>query len=1272
MNRLLGPALAALMLGVALPAMAHDNLQLNAEHGAVKDTIQHEYQTLPYIEDALVTLRRLIRETEASHGNNSPEIGLLLLDIGEGAVRRGLLLTGEEQIDGLNRGLTALAAGDNLVTEWERDYPQATTARARAYFMRARALMALGQFEGAELAMRDSLGLHSYRFGESAWQLQVFPFLFDAVQTPEKKLAVAQGELQLAQAIYGNNSRVDEAHQRVRQAMTLGNEGLAGYDAARTAAIALADANDPDAAYAALAAALPATPQDRTIFSARIKPTPFFIYGDPDASYRNSWDDLQKNPTLDAYDKVATRFMVDHDLQPYIEDGRNNLSTLLSVLLNHYEAGERDAARDFCRLLPPNYGGYVEATLPTYCDALNWADWNLSQGVVGTSTRLIEASLDLLPPPDQSSDAEQDYRWRALAGLLEMEAYYGSADTFFAAYEEVSRSPLQPSGEMNFYAAVISDNAEQALANLDGVLMPRAPNVQTDSIVGTRSITEKLSLVGGATAGSICTSSDEAIAPILRGVMCITGNQPDLVPYEAIERDIRSGAINRATAGVTDWPFLEISKNPTISAAIADNISAFIPGLLRDFTYRDLSPREQAFMQAPISHDDFAKAVDYGILSLMDEDFDPAHITLALLNAGELDLARSWASWGARLYETSEGPQTILTAYLAEEHSEQTYRDGWAWMMAGHPVLAEQSFRGAIPADLTYERGGRNYQQNSSLDWERTIGAYHGRMLARIQLGDRIGAAGDAAGLVDYVSFVLNLQSFTRHETREIVARVARPAMLAALDVFTESQSEPALVSSAFRAVQLLNQTGTATTVSRLGARLGAVSPELGELARHREALRARWFATDAGQDETRTELAVAIDALDQRLATEFPQYVELAGAIDLPLDVVQAQLRGGEAMISYTVRDSQTIAVVVTQDESHVVPIDIGALDLSYLVEDLRRSLDMTGGRLPSFRSDVAFDLYQTLLAPVEQVLDTRPDHLILALSGVLESVPFSVLVADEPQGKPLPELSWVVDRYSVARVPSVSSLVMMRQLTTTAAATTPFLGIGDPLLDGNAGDFRGLPFKAAFTTRGGVDSAALQSLPRLTETAGELRQLLQTLGGSDEALLLGEMATERRVKAMPLQDYRVVAFATHGLVAGEVGGYSEPGLVLTPPQSPDSEDDGYLSASEIAELNLNADLVLLSACNTAAPGEVGAEGLSGLAKAFFFAGAKALLVSHWSVESASAAELTTRLMQQRMDDKALSYAAALQKAMISLRDDADSDYAHPALWGSFEVVGG
>lgn len=197
------------------------------------------------------------------------------------------------------------------------------------------------------------------------------------------------------------------------------------------------------------------------------------------------------------------------------------------------------------------------------------------------------------------------------------------------------------------------------------------------------------------------------------------------------------------------------------------------------------------------------------------------------------------------------------------------------------------------------------------------------------------------------------------------------------------------------------------------------------------------------------------------------------------------------------------------------------------------------------------------------------------------------------------------------------------------------------------------------------------LRKLPRLPATAGELRALAKALGASETDVFLRERATEAQVKALDLSRKRVVAFATHGLMAGEMG-LGEPGLVFTPPANATRQDDGYLSASEAARLDLRADWVILSACNTAAGDTPGANGLSGLARAFFLAGAKSLLVSHWTVWDDVAERLTTATVKNFQRHPAQGRAEALRQSMLAVMNDKSAPrYAHPAAWAPFILTG-
>lgn len=155
-------------------------------------------------------------------------------------------------------------------------------------------------------------------------------------------------------------------------------------------------------------------------------------------------------------------------------------------------------------------------------------------------------------------------------------------------------------------------------------------------------------------------------------------------------------------------------------------------------------------------------------------------------------------------------------------------------------------------------------------------------------------------------------------------------------------------------------------------------------------------------------------------------------------------------------------------------------------------------------------------------------------------------------------------------------------------------------------------------------------------------------------------------------MSDFRVVAFATHGLLVGDIVGVSQPGLLLTPPAINSKENNGILTASEIAELEFDAEWIILSACNTAPPdGTPGAENLSGLARAFFLAGARRLFVSHWKVETFAAKKITTQMFDYLKSNWSMGRAQAHQKSIMTLINSNDVFTRHPAIWGAFTVVG-
>ena len=354
------------------------------------------------------------------------------------------------------------------------------------------------------------------------------------------------------------------------------------------------------------------------------------------------------------------------------------------------------------------------------------------------------------------------------------------------------------------------------------------------------------------------------------------------------------------------------------------------------------------------------------------------------------------------------------------------------------------------------------------------------------------------------------------------------------------------------------------------------------------------------------------------------------------------------------------------------------------------------------------AHKLYKGLFGEVEDLIKDK--HLLIVPSGPLTQLPFQVLITAPPGSEQNDKTAaWFIRSHALTVLPAVSSLEALRRVAKPSAATKPMIGFGNPLLDGDqkhpllgkqykqlaslAATLKGCAATATQRTAGlrgfhrgilpmpqignHVDVGQVRIQVPLPETAEELCDVARGLGTDVNDIRLGARATEREVKALStsgqLAQYRVVHFATHGTLAGQLSGTTEPGLILTPPAQASEDDDGYLSAGEIAALKLDADWVILSACNTAG-GERngdGAEALSGLARAFFYAQARALLVSHWEVNSRSTVKLVSAAVGATARDGTIGRAEALRRAMIAMIDTGKSYEAHPTYWAPFVVVG-
>jgi CHAT domain-containing protein len=454
--------------------------------------------------------------------------------------------------------------------------------------------------------------------------------------------------------------------------------------------------------------------------------------------------------------------------------------------------------------------------------------------------------------------------------------------------------------------------------------------------------------------------------------------------------------------------------------------------------------------------------------------------------------------------------------------------------------------------------------------------------------------------------------------------------------------------------------------------------------------------ASEAQLRRQKTEVEDRLNILAIKLASDFPDYAALANP--KPLNIVEAQalLGPNEALVAYLVSDVGIFVWAITHDGVDWQKLDIDSKGLEEKVSKLRESLDigkvqnaLAGGRKPEevlFDLGIANELYATLIEPVETTIKDKTQLLVVP-SGPLTSLPLHLLVTAKPEKRATQPsdyrgVPWLTKQKSVTVLPSVASLKALRVLAKAASGNSALTGYGNPVFQGAIqGSKARAKLASANQTRAysayfrgaQTDLDALRSgLPPLPETAEELKSVARQLGVPESEIHLGKNASEAAVKQAKLDQFRIVYFATHGLVAGDIKSLAEPALALTLPATATEQDDGLLTASEVAQLKLNADWVVLSACNTAAGDKPGAEALSGLARAFFYAGARALLVSHWPVGSEAAARLTTATFDKLKSNPGIGRSEALRRAMVAMVEDTSDEWnAYPAFWAPFVVVG-
>ncbi len=499
-------------------------------------------------------------------------------------------------------------------------------------------------------------------------------------------------------------------------------------------------------------------------------------------------------------------------------------------------------------------------------------------------------------------------------------------------------------------------------------------------------------------------------------------------------------------------------------------------------------------------------------------------------------------------------------------------------------------------------------------------------------------------------------------------------ALIPATREATDPETTFALIQLASRAgpgfdadaMTLLSSARTADQrrAAHQGLRLRAQRDRLEQASIAEMVGRARAPASGGSFDYDAARLA-ELAGLNERLAVSDASLVRaglaMSGSNLVSLQRLRGVLAKDEAALAYVPvgggrayacvrRDGMTV-VAAPSDKDH--PLDLDVRLLQAALSATHAPDEDADGQFPVA---AAVRLYDAFLRPFEPCL--KPNDRVIWLSPLISvgGLPLGALLSRAPPrrgaGYDLAAADWFVRSHAVSYAGSAAALVAARSAR-LSPPVREFLGVGDPVLD-----------------RPGAEAVRKAGLGPLPETAAELAQSARPFRTAQ--VLTGEAATEAQVRAALVRGARLVSFATHGVMRGEVEGVSEPALVLTPAAGPAS-DDGFLTASEIADLELPADFVALSACNTANLEFTRiAQDLPALSSAFAQAGARATLGTLWPVNSETSATVVAGVFARLADAGGTGAAEALAQAQRAyLAAPPDRARLHPRFWAPFIILG-
>ncbi|WP_178130644.1 CHAT domain-containing tetratricopeptide repeat protein [Reyranella sp. CPCC 100927] len=516
-------------------------------------------------------------------------------------------------------------------------------------------------------------------------------------------------------------------------------------------------------------------------------------------------------------------------------------------------------------------------------------------------------------------------------------------------------------------------------------------------------------------------------------------------------------------------------------------------------------------------------------------------------------------------------------------------------------------------------------------------------------------------------------------------------AVLPYLDVLAgrSGVSEGATAAEMFDAAQLISTGVTAAYVAQAAVRLGDGNQKVRELqdleTRLTDLYQRRDIAANRGAelatlqtiDAQITDANQRRDAAEQEVRRILPNYFQLIEGQAAAKDIIGV-LRPGEGFLQIVLGPKRSYGFLARDGRVTAYRVALTLDDAADMVAKLRAAFMPDGrGELPAYDVALAHDLYKRLLGPVDGQLKGLND-LVIATNGALQSLPFALLVRTAPP--PIADVTdykkvaWLAKSLAMSYVPAPQSLVLLRRAAAQSRAPNRYIGFGGfaPLPMATAARVVQVTRPNDGTTQScDRDARELASLPSLPLAEGEVTLAARQLGSGTAATRLGTAFSRSAVTRGGLDQYRVVHFAAHALLPTELRCLRQP-VILT---GQGNGAEALLTAADVAALRLDADLVVLSACNTAGPdGRSAGEAFSGLARSFFTAGTRGLMASHWNV----ADETTTLMMVNVLAaiGKGGNPAHVLRETQLDLLSGAGTGqdparWAHPFYWAPFVFAG-